>query len=64
MASKQPAPAPGDRGRADRAGARAAQERYGALALRRLRKDDGRALIVYSHAGPRGGDGARAEGAG
>jgi hypothetical protein len=35
-------------------------ERYGPLALRRLRKDDGRALILYSRAGPVEGDGEAA----
>jgi hypothetical protein len=33
----------------------APQERYGLLALARVRKDDGRSLILYSHDGDRDG---------
>jgi hypothetical protein len=35
----------------------AAVERYGPLAVRRLVKDDGRALIVYERVEPSEGDG-------
>jgi hypothetical protein len=42
-----PAGAPVDADASPRAG----EERYGPLAIARLRKDDGRALILYASAG-------------
>lgn len=46
--STQPPP-----GGASRVGDR--EERYGPVLLRRYRKDDGRALLLYRHAGEEGG---------
>jgi hypothetical protein len=49
-AEEPPEPGPGDPG-GDRTGAATGDdERYGPLRVRRTRKDDGRALILYSDA--------------
>lgn len=44
-------PAPGEPG-AGSGSSETAVERFGPLALERLRKDDGRSLIIYSRAEP------------
>lgn len=43
----------GGGGGADGARAQPVHEQIGPLSIERLRKDDGRALILYSHAGDR-----------
>jgi len=51
-AEDPPEPGSGDPPGDPTSGATGGDERYGPLAVRRTRKDDGRALILYSDARP------------